>query len=148
MRPDAAALACPRSKSNRRGKTFGLTQLLAPSPRPSRKPGLGRQERTRMQANLRKALVAVALITPAPSAFADVIADWNEKAIAFVTPRMTPPAAQRVVAMVQIAMFDAINSIERRYRPYLAQLPTPTTASKDAAAAAAAGSVLAGLHPQ
>ena len=50
--------------------------------------------------------------------------------------------------MVQVAMFDAINSIERRYRPYLAQLPTPTTASKDAAAAAAAGSVLAGLHPQ
>ena len=31
-----------------------------------------------MQANLRKVLVAVALITPAPSAFADVIADWNE----------------------------------------------------------------------
>ena len=78
-----------------------------------------------MQANLRKALVAVALITPAPSAFADVIADWNEKAVAFVTPRMTPPAAQRAVAMVQVAMFDAINSIERRYRPYLAQLPVP-----------------------
>src|SRR5262245_31628152 len=76
-----------------------------------------------LQANLRKVLVAVALITPAPSAFADVIADWNEKAIAFVTPRMTPPAAQRVVAMVQVAMFDAVNSIERRYRPYLVQLP-------------------------
>src|SRR5262245_18629159 len=90
-----------------------------------------------MQANLRKVLVAVALITPAPSAFADVIADWNEKAIAFVTPRMTPPAAQRVVAMVQVAMFDAVNSIERRYRSYLVQLPAP-----------AAGSVLAGLNPQ
>jgi len=101
-----------------------------------------------MQANLCKALVAVALITPASSAFADVVADWNEKAIAFVTPRMTPPAAQRVVAMVQVAMFDAINSIERRFRPFLALLPPPTTASKDAAAAAAAGSVLAGLHPQ
>ena len=71
-----------------------------------------------MQANLRKVLVAVALITPAPSAFADVIGDWNEKAVVFVTPRMTPPAAQRVVAMVQVAMFDAVNSIERRYRPY------------------------------
>ena len=101
-----------------------------------------------MQANLRKVLVAVALITPAPSAFADVIADWNEKAIAFVTPRMTPPAAQRVVAMVQVAMFDAVNSIERRYRPYLVQLPAPAAASKEAAAAAAAGSVLAGLNPQ
>src|SRR6476646_12018040 len=100
-----------------------------------------------MQANLRKALVAVALITPAPSAFADVIADWNEKAIAFVTPRMTPPAAQRVVAMVQVAMFDAINSIERRYRPYLVQLPVDASTSKEAAAAAAAGAVLAGLVP-
>src|SRR6516162_8578982 len=101
-----------------------------------------------MQANLRRVLVAVALIAPAPSAFADVIADWNEKAVAFVTPRMTPPAAQRVVAMVQVAMFDAVNSIERRYRPYLVQLPAPAAASKEAAAAAAAGSVLASLHPQ
>src|SRR5215831_19528480 len=76
----------------------------------------GRQRSTNrrghsMQANLRKVLVAVALITPAPSAFADVIADWNEKAVAFVTPRMTPPAAQRMVAMVQVAMFDAVNSM-------------------------------------
>jgi len=101
-----------------------------------------------MQANLRRALVAVALIAPAPSAFADVIADWNEKAVAFVMPRMTPPAAQRVMAMVQVAMFDAVNSIERRYRPYLVQLPAPAATSKEAAAAAAAGSVLAGLHPQ
>ena len=101
-----------------------------------------------MQANLRRALVAVALIASAPSAFADVITDWNEKAVAFVTPRMTPPAAQRAVAMVQVAMFDAINSIERRYRRYLAQLPAPAIASKDAAAAAAAAFVLAGLHPQ
>ena len=84
-----------------------------------------------MQANLRTVVVAVALITPAPSAFADVIADWNEKAVAFVTPRMTPPAAQRVVAMVQVAMFDAVNSIERRYRPYLVQLPAPAAASKE-----------------
>lgn len=101
-----------------------------------------------MQANLRKVLVAAALTSLAPSAFADVIADWNEKAVAFVTPRMTPPAAQRAVAMVQVAMFDAVNSIERRYRPYLVQLPAPAATSKEAAAAAAAGSVLAGLHPQ
>jgi hypothetical protein len=101
-----------------------------------------------MQANLRKVLVAIALIAPASSAFADVIADWNEKAVAFVTPRMTPPAAQRVVAMVQVAMFDAVNSIERRYRPYLVQLPASAAASQQAAAAAAAGTVLAGLHPQ
>jgi len=50
--------------------------------------------------------------------------------------------------MIQVAMFDAINSIEPRYRPYLVQLPATATTSRQAAAAAAAASVLAGLHPQ
>jgi ribosome-associated toxin RatA of RatAB toxin-antitoxin module len=53
--------------------------------------------------------------------------------------------AQRVMAMVHAAMFDAVNSIERRYRPYLVQLPAAATTSKEAAAAAAAATVLASL---
>ena len=53
-----------------------------------------------MHASLPKLLVAIALTVPASCAFADVITDWNEKAIAYVTPRMPPPAAQRVVAIV------------------------------------------------
>ena len=43
------------------------------------------------------------MIGAAPSAFADVITDWNEKAVAFVTPRMPPAAGQRVVAIMQVA---------------------------------------------
>jgi hypothetical protein len=82
------------------------------------------------------------------AAFADVITDWNEKTVAFVTPRMVPAAGQRVVAIVQVAMFDAVNSVDRRYRPYLLQLPAAATTSKEAAAAAAAGTVLVGLYPQ
>ena len=101
-----------------------------------------------MPANIRKLLIAAAMISAAPSAFADVITDWNEKAVAFVTPRMPPAAGQRVVAIMQVAMFDAVNSIERRYRPYLIQVTADAVASKEAAAAAAAGTVLAGLHPQ
>src|SRR5215217_7148250 len=101
-----------------------------------------------MHAKFRKALVAAAMTGMAPSAFADVITDWNEKAVAFVTPRMVPASGQRVVAIMQVAMFDAVNSIERRYRPYLVQLSAPVTASKEAAAAAAAGTVLVGLYPQ
>jgi hypothetical protein len=101
-----------------------------------------------MHSIFRKALVAAAMIGAAPSAFADVITDWNEKTVAFVTPRMVPAAGQRVVAIVQVAMFDAVNSIERSYRPYLVQLPADATASKEAAAAAAAGTVLVGLYPQ
>jgi hypothetical protein len=102
-----------------------------------------------MPANIRKILIAAAtMMSTAPSALADVITAWNEKAVAFVTPRMVPGAGQRVVAMTQVAMFDAINSIERRYRPYLVQLPSNATTSKEAAAAAAAGTVLLGLYPQ
>ena len=79
---------------------------------------------------------------------ADVITDWNEKAIAFVTKhRMLPPQAERVVASVHVAMFDAVNSIERRYRPYRLAVTTAKETSKEAAAAAAAGTVLMGLHP-
>src|SRR5205807_9461481 len=58
----------------------------------------------------------ISLGTPAA---ADVITDWNEKVIAFVTKhRMLPPQAERVIACVHVAMFDAVNSIEGRYRPY------------------------------
>jgi PAP2 superfamily len=101
-----------------------------------------------VHANIRKLLMAAAVIVVAPPAFANVITDWNENAVTFVTPRMAPGAGQRVVAIMQVAMFDAVNSIERRYRPYLVQLPVAPTASKEAAATAAAGIVLASLIPQ
>src|SRR5258708_21574964 len=101
-----------------------------------------------MPANLRSVLVAVALIAPASSAFANVITDWDEKAIAAVTPMASlggtfPHKAQRLMGMVHAAMFDAVNSIERRYRPYLAQLPADPATSKEVAAAAAAAAELA-----
>ena len=101
-----------------------------------------------MRANLHRLVVAVALIAPAPSAFADVITDWNEKAVAFVTGKMAPAAAQRIVTIMHVAMFDAVNSIEPRYRPYLTKLPAAASTSKEAAAASAAGTVLASLNPQ
>jgi len=76
------------------------------------------------------------------SASANVITDWDEKAVAVVTP-MPPYTAQRVMGMVHIAMFDAVNSIERRSQRYLVQLPAEPTTSKEAAAASAAAAVLA-----
>src|SRR5499427_3068250 len=76
------------------------------------------------------------------AARANVIADWDAKALAFAAPGST---GEREVAMVHIAMFDAVNSIEQRYRSYLVQLTAPKTTSQEAAAAMAAGTVLAGL---
>jgi len=55
---------------------------------------------------------------------------------------------EREVTIVDLAMFDAVNSIERRYQPYLEQLPTTDPTSADAAAASAAATALAGLHPE
>jgi hypothetical protein len=97
-----------------------------------------------MRANLRKVLLAATMMCAAPSAFANVITDWDEKAVAVVTP-MPPLPAQRVMAMVHTAMFDAVNSIERRYRPYLVQLAAAPSTSQEAAAAAAAATILASI---
>jgi PAP2 superfamily len=92
------------------------------------------------------AWLAVGAATPA---CANVITDWDEKAIAAVAPLAsvpspyTPYAAYRMMGIVHAAMFDAVNSIERRHRPYLVQLPADPATSKEAAAAAAAAAVLA-----
>jgi hypothetical protein len=86
------------------------------------------------------------------SASANVITDWDEKAVAVVMqpgPVSVPQqvyAAQRMMGMVDAAMFDAVNSIERRYQPYLVQLPADPATSKEAAAAAAAAAVLATIN--
>jgi len=83
----------------------------------------------------------VALNVPA-AASANVITDWDEIAVDLLKPLPNYPT-QRIMGMVHCAMFDAVNSIEPRYRPYLVQLPAEPTTSKEAAAAAAAASVLA-----
>ncbi len=52
------------------------------------------------------------------------------------------------LAMVQGAVYDAVNSIDRGHRPYLRGLPrAPWWASKKAAVATAAHDVLVGLVP-
>jgi hypothetical protein len=101
-----------------------------------------------MSINLRWVAPILILTGLGGPVFADVITDWNEKTVAFVNKhRMLPPQAERVVASVHVAMFDAVNSIERRYRPYRLAVTTAKETSKEAAAAAAAAAVLAGLHP-
>ena len=76
------------------------------------------------------------------TAHADVIATWNQQVVASGGPQ-----TQRTFAMVQVAMFDAINAIEQRYTPYLALPAAPAGASAEAAAAAAAHGVLVRLFP-
>jgi hypothetical protein len=80
------------------------------------------------------------------STIGNVIDDWNDKAVTFVVNhKIGPPPDERIIAVTQLAMFDAVNSIERKYRPNLVQLPASATTSKEAAAAAA---VLARINDQ
>jgi PAP2 superfamily len=97
--------------------------------------------------------MSLAVGAAAPT-WANVITEWDEKAIAAVAPLAsipspyTPYAAYRMMGIVHVAMFDAVNSIERRHRPYLAQVPADPGTSKDVAAAVAAAAVLATIDPK
>ncbi|HEY8878042.1 MAG TPA: vanadium-dependent haloperoxidase [Roseateles sp.] len=80
-------------------------------------------------------------------AHADAITDWNQVACD-VSAKLGPGApGHRLMAVVQVAVFEAVNAIEPRYRPYLEALPAPAGASVDAAIAAANRSVLVALMP-
>jgi hypothetical protein len=102
-----------------------------------------------MKSSYRNGLMILALLGGVESAAADVISDWNDRVVQFTVDRkMLPPVAERLTAMAQVAMFDAVNSIDRKYRPYLIQLPAEAGASREAAAATAAAMVLAGIDSQ
>ena len=98
--------------------------------------------------SFRGTIVAVLLLVMPAIASADVITQWNETATATATAGgQNPLVVSRTVAMVQTAMFDAVNSIENRYQPYAGRVAAPPGASAEAAAAAAAYGVLTALLP-
>jgi hypothetical protein len=93
------------------------------------------------------ALAVVALLAPA-AARADAVTDWSVIATnTIVAPAPTAHGATLDFAMVQGAVYDAVNAIDRRYRPYLVAPQANPWDSKDAAAATAAYRVLAALYP-
>jgi hypothetical protein len=81
------------------------------------------------------------------AASANVITDWDEKAVALIQPRFVPPVAYRAMAIIELAMFEAVNSIDQRYQPYRAVLPTSRDTSQEAAAATAAAVAMTKLVP-
>jgi hypothetical protein len=93
-------------------------------------------------------LAALAAVTLPASAGADVVLDWNEVLLDAVrVDRTNPPKATRAMALVHVAVFDAVNGILGGYEPYHVAGPAPAGASPEAAAAAAAHRALAALFP-
>ena len=90
----------------------------------------------------------LALVTAVGQAGADVITDWNQKAVPLVTKYSLGAPAYRDLAIMHLAMYQCVNSVEPRHAPYKAKLDAPATVSKEAAAAVAAAVVLSKLHPE
>jgi len=91
------------------------------------------------------ALIVLATVFVTNAKAEDPIADWNaiaEKAIK--TAGHPLPVTSVEFAIVQLAIYDAVESIDRRYEPYHALVPG-ATGSLSAAAAKAGHDVLVGL---
>jgi hypothetical protein len=76
---------------------------------------------------------------------AEVVIEWN-RLLQTTTPTVAINA-MRSYAMLHIAIFDAVNSIEREFTPYRVRFRQPSGGSAATAAAHAAHDVLTGLIP-
>jgi membrane-associated phospholipid phosphatase len=78
----------------------------------------------------------------------DMVLRWNDILWASLqTANPRAPFASRIAAIVQAAVYDAVNSIDATHTPYLVAIPAPSGASEDAAAATAAHDTLVAFFP-
>jgi len=93
--------------------------------------------------------LAGAFVASTPHATrADEVLDWNAVVARAVVTGGTPvPAHPRQAALVNVAMFDALNGVERRFTPIHVTEYAPRGASRRAAVVYAAYTALVGLYP-
>jgi len=95
---------------------------------------------------IRLAIVSAMILAGlAPRADADVVRDWNMQLLK--VPSAVGPPQARLLAIMHVAMHDAINSITGEYQTYRRPATAPFGASPVAAGAAAAHRVLVTLLP-
>ena len=93
-------------------------------------------------------LVVVAALLVGRTADADVVTDWNVKAGEIVVAaKLGTPPANRVLAIVQTAVYEATNAITKRYPASGPPVEAAPGASVEAAIAAANRATLAQLVP-
>jgi hypothetical protein len=80
------------------------------------------------------------------AARANVVLEWNEIMVA-TTAAQNPFAQGRSAAITQLAVFEAVNAVTGEYEPYLGTVESPSGASAEAAAIAAAHGVLVHYFP-
>jgi UrcA family protein len=94
------------------------------------------------------AITCCILLIGASAARADAVTEWNAITESTILVATADPAARaRTAVIVQVAVFEAVNSIIGDYEPYRSKLHAPSGASPEAAAIAAAHRALVSLHP-
>lgn len=96
--------------------------------------------------------IATAVLVWAQAASADTVTDWWELANRYYNagqgaPGPRNPDKERASSRTALAMFEAVNAIDRRYQSYLNFPAGDPKASQDAAAATAAYKVLLHHYP-
>jgi len=92
--------------------------------------------------------IAVFIAVATGTARADTVTEWNQTAIEVMkVARVAGNPWSRALAMMHVAMSDAINSVQDRYTRSVATVPVAPGASAEAAAAAAARRILVDLFP-
>src|SRR6187399_2020769 len=78
----------------------------------------------------------------------DVVTDWNNAVLDAIRAENTAaPIASRSLAIVHVSIYDAVNGIARTHESYLVESAVPASASREAAASAAAHDALVNLFP-
>src|SRR5882672_4469964 len=95
---------------------------------------------------LHSTIIGLTLLTGAQVAQGDVVTDWNQTAIEVMASVGGNPWT-RSMAMMNVAMSDAVNSVQPRYTRFAATVPVAPKASAEAAGAAAARQMLFQLYP-
>jgi hypothetical protein len=93
-------------------------------------------------------LVLCALLAAAEPLSADAVVDWNEITVAAVTAGRPGPIGLVDIALVHVAMHDAVQAFDKRFEPYHVDLHGAKGGSRSAAVAAAAHDVLVGMYPE
>jgi hypothetical protein len=82
----------------------------------------------------------------ADGAVASAVADWNQITVDAVTVGRPGPIGMVDIALVQVAVHDAVQAIEKRFEPYHFEAER-AAGRRSAAVAAAAHDVLVGMYP-
>ena len=110
-------------------------------PHPRNEPCGSRRARAWMVA------IAGVALAAAPCAHADMVTDSNAKAAEIASKIPSTPVAVRVMAIVQVSVFEAANAISGRYPASRVKITAAPGASVDAAIAAATRTALLKLVP-